>query len=496
MSSIASIFHRPELFGFDQPVAPTTVHGNRFTSNSNKWFSVDNPATAQEIGKVTDLTVEDTKKAVDAASNAFKSFKNTTHVQRSELLSRWASLLEENKEDLIKMVTLENGKPVSHADMEVSTSIGYLKWYAGEAVRIYGDVAPSSLQMNNFILSVKQPIGVAGLITPWNFPSAMITRKGGAALAAGCTLVAMPATRTPYTCIALAKLALEAGFPEGVFNVITTSNVSENGKELTTNPLIRKISFTGSTDVGKIIMSQSSSTVKKISMELGGNAPFIVFPDFPVDQAVESLYNIKFFSAGEVCVCPNRVYVHKDIYEDFSKKLAEKVKSIKVGNGLDPSTALGPLISKEGCDKITKHIDDSVSKGAKVLAGGKRITDKGGYFFEPTVLTGMDQNMVVACEETFGPLASLFKFDNTDQVLEWANDTEVGLAGYVFTKNLTTLVHVAKELEVGLVGANIELVDEPFMSFGGIKQSGFGKEAGRHGVEEFMVIKEINLKAL
>ncbi|EPX74664.1 succinate-semialdehyde dehydrogenase [Schizosaccharomyces octosporus yFS286] len=494
MSSTAALFHRPELFGLDQPVTPSVVDGKWFTSNSKKSFSVENPANTQEIGKVTDMTVDETKKSIEAAANGFKAYKNTTHVQRSEMLTRWATLMEENKEDLVKMLTLENGKPLSHADMEVSTSIGYIKWYAGEAVRVFGDIAPSSLQMNNFIMSVKQPVGISGLITPWNFPSAMITRKGGAALAAGCSIVIMPATSTPYSCLGLVKLAQEAGFPNGVINVITTSNVSEHGKELTTNPLIRKISFTGSTNVGKILMGQSASTVKKVSMELGGNAPFIVFPDFPIDQAVDSLCNIKFFSAGEVCVCPNRVYLHKDIYEEFTKKLLEKVKTIKVGDGLDPSTGLGPLISKQGCDKMASHIEDSVAKGAKLLAGGKRITDKGGYFYEPTVLANLNHDMIVACEETFGPLISLFQFENVDQVLERANDTEVGLAGYVFSKDVSTLVHVAKELEVGLVGANIELVDEPFMSFGGIKQSGFGKEAGRHGVEEFMIIKEVNLK--
>ncbi|CAB59619.1 Succinate-semialdehyde dehydrogenase [Schizosaccharomyces pombe] len=493
---MAPQFKRPELFGFDKSHAQSFVQGKWISSPNNKTFEVDNPATGEIIGKVADVSVEETKKAISAANEAFKTYKNFTHVQRSQLLERWAELIMENKDDLVKMLTLENGKPLSQAEMEVTTCSGYLKWYAAEAVRTFGDVAPSSLQSQNFLISIKQPVGVSALITPWNFPAAMIARKGGAALAAGCTAIFLPAFRTPYVCLGLVRLAQEAGFPDGVLNVITSSDASAHGKELTTNPIVRKVSFTGSTNVGKILMGQSASTIKKVSMELGGNAPFIVFPDFPIDQAVESFCTIKFNSCGQVCVCPNRVYVHKNVYDEFVSKLTEKVKTIKVGDGFDSSSAVGPLISQDGCKKVSKHIEDAVSKGAKITVGGKEISSSKGYFFEPTVLSGVTQDMLVASEETFGPLASVFKFDDTEEVIEWANDSDVGLAGYVFTNNLSTMIHVAKELEVGLVGANIEMVDEPFISFGGIKQSGFGKEAGRLGVQEFMVVKEINLKTL
>lgn len=453
-------------------------------AKDGKTLEVLNKATHAVIGTVPDMGAAETKDAINAAQAAFPAWKAKTGKERSDLLFKLYDALTANTEDLAKIIVAENGKSLAEAKGEVGYSNSFIQWFAGEAQRIYGHTAPSPLPgVRNVIL--KQPIGVAGLITPWNFPAAMITRKVGPALAAGCTCVVKAPAETPYSALALVHLAEKVGIPKGVINVITSAkgeNEAAMGKELCENPLVKKLSFTGSTRVGKILMSQSAGTLKKLSMELGGNAPFIVFEDADLDKAVEGAIACKFRGSGQTCVCANRIYVHASVYDEFAKKLAAKVDQFKVGNGLQEGTTHGPLVNQAGLEKVEAHVNDSVKGGAKILIGGKRGE---GTFFEPTILTDLPHNPPTDYEETFGPLASLYKFTSEEEVVAKCNDVSVGLAGYFYSRDVGRVWRVAEALEVGMVGCNIGVLSQASVPFGGIKESGFGREGGKDGIQEY-----------
>lgn len=397
----------------------------------------------------------------------------------------------ENSEDLAKLITLENGKPLADAKGEVNYAAQFFEWFSEEAPRIYGETIPATIPGNR-VMTLKQPVGVCGLITPWNFPAAMITRKIGPALAAGCTTVCKAPGETPFTSLALAELAHRAGIPKGVVNVVTVhKNTPEVGETLMTNPTIQKVSFTGSTGVGKLLMKQASSTLKVLSMELGGNAPFIVFDDADVDAAVAGAIASKFRSSGQTCVCANRIYVQKGIYDEFAQKFAEKVRGFKVGHGFEEGITHGPLIHDRAVSKADDHVRDAEKKGAKIIVGGQKMPELGENFYQPTVITGMTKDMAIACEETFGPVAGLFPFETEQEVVSLANAAEVGLAGYFFSRDLERITRVAETLEVGMVGVNTGLISDAASPFGGVKQSGFGREGSRYGIEEYQHIKTI-----
>lgn len=397
----------------------------------------------------------------------------------------------ENSDDLATLITWENGKPLADAKGEVTYAANFFEWFSEEAPRVYGDTIPASIPGNR-VSTIKEPIGVCGLITPWNFPAAMITRKIGPALAAGCTVVCKSPGETPFTSLAIAELGHRAGIPKGVVNFITAmQNTPEVGEVLTTHPTIRKISFTGSTGVGKLLMKQSSSTLKKLSLELGGNAPFIVFDDADLDTAVAGAIACKFRSSGQTCVCANRIFVQKGIYDEFAKKFAEKVKGFKVGNGFEEGITHGPLIHDRAVKKVEQHVKDAEQKGAKVIVGGQRLPDVGECFFQPTVITGVTTKMAIASEETFGPVAGLFSFETEEEVVAMANSAEVGLAGYFFSRDIERVNRVAENLEVGMVGVNTGLVSDTAAPFGGVKESGFGREGSKYGIAEYQVTKMI-----
>ena len=397
----------------------------------------------------------------------------------------------ENAEDLTTLITWENGKPVADAKGEVTYAANFLEWFSEEAPRIYGDTIPSSVPTNR-VWTTKEPIGVCGLITPWNFPAAMITRKIGPAVAAGCTTVCKAPGETPFTALALAELADRAGIPKGVVNVITALKTTvQVGEELTTNPVVRKISFTGSTGVGKLLMKQCSGTLKKLSLELGGNAPFIVFDDADIDAAVIGAINSKFRSSGQTCVCANRIFVQKGVYDEFSQKFAAKVEEFKVGNGFKQGITHGPLIHDRAVDKVEQHVRDAEKKGAKIILGGHKLPDEGANFYQPTVITGMTANMAMATEETFGPVAGLFPFETEEEVVKIANSTPVGLAGYFYSRDLARVYRVAEHLEVGMVGVNVGIISDPAAPFGGVKESGFGREGSHHGIGEYQITKMV-----
>ncbi|KAI9269314.1 Aldehyde/histidinol dehydrogenase [Phascolomyces articulosus] len=466
---------------------------DEWITSAEKSFTVTDPASGVEIGKLPDMNAQDTKKAIDAAAEAFKSWSQTTGKQRHDLLKKWYDLTMENQTDLGTILTQENGKPYPEAKGEIAYGASFFEWFAEEAVRTYGTVIPSHIPSQRFI-TIKQPVGVVGIITPWNFPNAMITRKVGAALAAGCTVVIKPGAETPYSALALCELAQRAGIPKGVINVVTThENVAEVGKELCTNPTVKKISFTGSTPVGKLLMQQSSGTMKKISMELGGNAPFIVFDDADVDAAVEGALACKFRGSGQTCVCANRIYVQKGIYALFASRLAEKVAKFNVGNGFNADTTHGPLINDKAIIKVQRHLEDAVSKGGEVLTGGKHL---GGNFFEPAVITGMTNDMAIATEETFGPIAGLFEFETEEEVLELANSTEFGLASYFYSRDIGRIWRMGEKLESGMVGANSPILSSCYTPFGGIKESGMGREGSLYGLDDYTNIKYINMGGL
>ncbi|TGZ83042.1 putative succinate-semialdehyde dehydrogenase Uga2 [Ascodesmis nigricans] len=458
--------------------------------SANSTFDVHDPATGALIATIPDQNVQDTRTAIDAAAAAFTSFRRTTARERSRLLKKWYDLVMENKEDLATIITWENGKPLADARTEVVYAASFLEWFAEEAPRVYGDVIPVNNPVNR-VVTQKMPVGVCGLITPWNFPAAMITRKIAPAIAAGCTAVCKSPGETPLTALALAELSRRAGFPDGVINILTTlANTPSVGKELCTHPTIRKISFTGSTHVGKILMSQASSTLKKCSFELGGNAPFIVFADAPdLDAAVAGAVAAKFRSSGQTCVCANRIYVQDAIYDEFANRFTEKVKEFSLGHGFGSDTTHGPLIHDRAVDKAHSHVQDAVSQGATVTLGGAHREDLGPNFYDLTVLTGMTKEMAIHREETFGPVAALFKFSTEKEVVELANQSEVGLAGYFFSSNMGRIWRVAEALEVGMVGINTGMISDPAAPFGGVKQSGFGREGSKYGIDEFVQVK-------
>ncbi|EPE27486.1 ALDH-like protein [Glarea lozoyensis ATCC 20868] len=477
----------PSLFKTDVAY----VNGEWVKAKSGKTFEVFDPSSGKLIGTAPEMDAEDTKKAIDAAAAAFPSFRTTTGRERSKMLRKWYDLMVENSEDIARLITWENGKPLADAKGEATYAANFFEWFSEEAPRIYGDTIPASIPGNR-IVTIKEPVGVCGLITPWNFPAAMITRKIGPALAAGCTVVAKSPGETPFTSLALAELAHRAGIPKGVVNIVSAlKNTLDVGEVLTTSPIVKKVSFTGSTGVGKLLMKQSSSTLKKLSFELGGNAPFIVFDDADLDTAVAGAITSKFRSSGQTCVCANRLLIQSGIYDSFAEKFAAKVAEFKVGGGYEEGITHGPLIHDRAISKVDAHVRDAEKKGGKVIQGGQKMPELGENFFQPTVITGMTTDMALSSEETFGPVAGLFKFDTEDEVVKIANNTEVGLAGYFFSRDIQRIYRVAEALEVGMVGVNTGLISDAGAPFGGVKESGFGREGSKYGVGEYQTIKMI-----
>ena len=462
------------------------IGGRWCDADSGATLKVNNPATGGILGTVPMMTANETRRAIEAAKAAFIDWRRKPAKERSVLLRRWHDLIMSNVDDLGALMTAEQGKPLAEAKGEVAYAASFIEWFGEEAKRVYGDTIPSPWNDRRLVV-IKQPIGVCAAITPWNFPAAMIARKAGPALASGCTMVARPATSTPYSALALTVLAERAGIPPGVLNVLTGSS-KEIGGELTTNPDVAKITFTGSTEVGRLLMKQSSSTVKKLSLELGGNAPFIVFDDADLEAAVEGAIISKYRNAGQTCVCANRLYVQARVYDAFAEKLVAAVAKLKVGNGFEPGVQQGPLIDEAAVEKVEEHIQDAVSKGGRVLLGGKRHA-LGQTFFQPTVLANVTPQMKVAKEETFGPLAPLFRFETDQQAIEMANDTEFGLASYFYSRDIGRIWRAAEGLETGMVGINTGLISNEVAPFGGVKQSGLGREGSHYGIEEFVEIK-------
>ncbi|MBM1816387.1 NAD-dependent succinate-semialdehyde dehydrogenase [Pseudosulfitobacter pseudonitzschiae] len=452
-------------------------------------FDVTNPARGDVIAQVADLSRAQVGKAIDAAESAQKEWASWTGKERAAVLRKWFDLMMENQDDLGTILTAEQGKPLAEAKGEIAYGASFIEFFGEEAKRNYGETIPGH-QRDKRITVIKQPIGVAASITPWNFPNAMITRKAGPALAAGCAFVARPAAETPLSAIVMGVLAERAGIPAGVFNVVPSSSSSAVGKEFCENPKVRKLTFTGSTEVGRILLKQASEQVMKCSMELGGNAPFIVFDDADLDAAVEGAIMCKFRNNGQTCVCANRIYVQAGVYDAFAQKLKDRVSKMKVGDGLEAGVDLGPLINPEAGDKVIEHIKDAKSKGATVILGDAQDTMEGN-FFAPTIITGVTSDMAVATEETFGPLAPLFKFENEDEVIAMANDTIFGLASYFYAKDLSRVYKVAEALEYGIVGINTGIISTELAPFGGVKQSGLGREGSHHGMEDYQEMKYI-----
>ena len=455
--------------------------------------TVINPATGEVIGHVPRMGRDAAAQAINDANASWKAWRNKTAKERSAILRKWFDLMVANADDLALILTSEQGKPLAEAKGEILYSASFIEWFAEEGKRIYGDTIPT-VAMDKRIMVTKEPIGVCVAITPWNFPSAMITRKAAPALAAGCPMIVRPADLTPFSALAMAELAHRAGIPAGVFQVITGRS-SELGAEFTENPIVRKLTFTGSTEVGRKLMAQCAPTIKKLSLELGGNAPFIVFDDADLDAAVEGAIASKYRNAGQTCVCANRLYVQSGVYDEFAKKLAVAVGNLNVGNGVDAGVTTGPMIEEKAVQKVEEHIADATSKGASVILGGKRHT-LGHSFFEPTILTNVTQQMLVAREETFGPLAPLFKFETEEEVIQYANDTEFGLASYFYSRDIGRIFRVAEALEYGMVGVNSGLISNEVAPFGGVKQSGLGREGSKYGIEDYLIIKYTCLAGL
>ena len=465
------------------------LNGEWQLAGSGAHFDVHNPFNNEKIGKVPDCSKEDFKQAIKAAQGSFKNWRDKTAGERAKILERWHDLIIENQEDLARIMTAEQGKPLKESRGEIAYAAGFIKWFAEEGRRIYGDIIPSH-QTNSRILTLKQPVGVCAAITPWNFPAAMITRKAGAALAAGCTFIVKPASETPFSALALGVLAGQAGLPDGVLNILTTSNAKMAGDSLTDSQTVQKISFTGSTEVGRELYRKSADTVKKISLELGGNAPFIVFEDADIDKAIEGALNCKFRNAGQTCVCANRIFVHKTIYEEFCARLTEKVQKLNIGDGFSEHTDIGPLISEKAVDKVVEHINDAQHNGAELLTTVDK-SDHNSKLFRPCVLRDVTDQCLVAGEETFGPVAPLFSFDDEDEVIERANNTIFGLAAYFYTKDHARIWRVSEALDYGIVGVNTGLISTPVAPFGGFKQSGLGREGSKYGIEDYLEIKYI-----
>lgn len=469
------------------------IDGQWVDADSGKVFAVTNPATGQTLVEVADMGVAETRRAIDAAARALPGWRSNTAKERAQILRRWFDLIIAHTEDLAQLMTAEQGKPLAESRGEVAYGASFVEWFAEEAKRTYGDVIPTSGN-DRRLLVLKQPIGVCAAITPWNFPIAMITRKVAPALAAGCTVVAKPAEATPLCALALVELARQAGLPAGVFNVVTAdaANAPAIGLELCTSSIVRKVSFTGSTEVGRILLRQSADTVKKLSLELGGNAPFIVFDDADLDAAVEGAIVSKYRNAGQTCVCANRIYVQDGVYDVFAEKLSRKVEQFKVGPGTEAGVIVGPMIEPAAIDKVQAHIADAVAQGAKVVVGGGRHA-LGGLFFQPTVLTGVTAAMRVAREETFGPVAPLFRFKDESEAISMANDTEFGLAAYLYSRDVGRIFRVAEALESGMVCVNSGILSNEVSPFGGVKQSGLGREGSKYGIDEYLELKYLCL---
>lgn len=459
--------------------------------NTHNILEVDNPATKEIIATVPNGGRDEAKTAVDAAYEAFRTWSKMTAYERSEYLKKWFTLIDQNKEEIAKTMTMEQGKTLKEALGELQYANSFLTWYAEEGKRVYGETIPAS-QSHKLLLIQKQPVGVVAAITPWNFPAAMITRKVAPALAAGCTVVVKPAESTPLTALLLAKFAQEAGIPKGVVNVVT-GDPKEIGNVWLDDTRVKKITFTGSTEVGKYLMRRAANTVKKVSLELGGHAPFIVMDDAIVKKAVEGVIQSKFRNAGQTCICTNRIYVQEGIAATFIREFAAAASLLKIGSGLEEGTDIGPLINFKAIEKVQSHISDAVNKGAKVLVGGNELKKKNGYFFEPTVLSGVTDEMVCMQEETFGPVAPITTFKTEEEVIERANNSPYGLAAYVFTENLGRSIRVSEGLEYGIVGVNDGIPSVAQAPFGGFKESGLGREGGHYGIEEFLEVKYISI---
>ena len=460
---------------------------------SGETIEVNNPSDDTIVGTMPKMSREETAGAIEAANAAYPGWRAKTAKERAAILRKWHDLMLENADDLAAIMTTEQGKPLTESRGEVVYSAAFVEWFAEEGKRIYGDIIPQHAPGKRIVVT-KEPVGVVVSITPWNFPSAMITRKVAPALAAGCTVVAKPASQTPFSATALAELAERAGMPAGVFNVVT-GNASEIGAEMTSNPIVRKLSFTGSTEVGKYLMQQCAGTVKKVSLELGGNAPFIVFDDADLDAAIVGAMASKYRNAGQTCVCANRLLIQDGVYEEFSGRLAKAASAMKVGDGFEDGVEQGPLIDMSAVEKVEDHIADAVSKGAEIMVGGKRH-ELGGTFFQPTVLTNVDTQMKMAHEETFGPVAPLFRFASEKDAVEIANDTEFGLAAYFYTRDIGRVWRVAESLEYGIVGVNEGIISTEVAPFGGMKESGIGREGSKYGIDEFVEVKYILMGGL
>ncbi len=469
------------------------INGQWTDSRTGKTLTVNNPADGSTLGNVPSVTDAEVNLAIDAADRALPAWRRLTAKERSETLHRWYRLMMEHQDDLAVILTSEQGKPLAEAKGEIAYAAAFVQWFAEEAKRLYGDTIPAA-GSDQRIIVIRQPVGVCAAITPWNFPAAMIARKAAPALAAGCTIVVKPASQTPHTALALAELSDRAGIPAGVFNVITGS-AGVIGGEITASPIVRKLSFTGSTEVGRTLMAQCSGTVKKVSLELGGNAPFIVFDDADVDQAVQGAMISKYRNSGQTCVCANRLFIQAGVYAEFSEKLVAAVETLKVGSGLDPDVQQGPLIDAAALAKVSHHIDDAISKGAKLLVGGKPHA-LGGTFFQPTVLGDVAADMTVATDETFGPVAPLIRFSSEADAIRMANDTPYGLAAYFYARDVGRIVRVSEALEFGMVGVNTGLISTEVAPFGGVKQSGIGREGSRYGIDEYVEMKYICLAGI
>lgn len=469
------------------------VGANWSDAASGDVIPVTNPATGEQIATVPSLSAAEVDAAIDAACAAMPAWKAATALERAAVLRRWFDLLRENAEDLAVLLTSEQGKPLAEARAEIVYGNSYVEWFAEEAKRVYGDVIPAPAADRRIVV-VKQPVGVCAAITPWNFPNAMIARKVAPALAAGCAILVKPATQTPLSALAFAELALRAGLPPGLLSVLT-GRASVIGERLTINPHIRKLTFTGSTEVGRELLRASADTVKKVTMELGGNAPFLVFPDADLDAAVEGIMVSKFRNSGQTCVCVNRIFAHEKIRAELVSKLALAVSKLRVGNGLEPGVDQGPLIDEPALEKVGELLDEAVGAGARVVCGGARH-ELGGTFFQPTVIDGCKPSMRLAREEIFGPIAPVFSFSSEAEAIAMANDTEVGLAGYFYSRDIGTIWRVAEALEVGMVGINTGMISNAMAPFGGIKQSGMGREGSKYGIEEFLQTKYLCLAGL
>jgi len=462
------------------------IDGQWVDADDREAIPVNNPASNAILGTVPKMGADETRRAIEAAERALPEWRARTGKERAAVLRRLFELMMANQEDLAQLMTEEQGKPLAESRGEIAYAASFIEWFGEEGKRIYGDTIPGHARDKRIVV-LKQPIGVCAAITPWNFPSAMITRKMGPALAAGCTMVVKPATQTPFSALALCELAERAGVPKGVFSCVTGSAKAIGG-EMTSNPIVRKLTFTGSTEVGKILMEQCAGTVKKLSLELGGNAPFIVFDDADLDAAVKGAIASKYRNAGQTCVCANRLLVQDGVYDAFAAKLAETVKAMKVGSGLDTGVLIGPLIDMKAIEKVEEHVGDALKKGARVVVGGHRHA-LGGSFYEPTVLADVTTDMMVTREETFGPVAPLFRFKTEQEAIRMANDTEFGLAAYFYSRDINRVWRVAEALEYGIVGINEGIISTEVAPFGGVKESGLGREGSKYGIEEFLEVK-------